>query len=336
MKEIAWWSVYEIGQRLCERFDDLPDDPAAGIHPRVFIAGDACHTHSPKAGQGMNVSMQDGFNLGWKLTAVLRGLAAPELLRTYSDERRAVAQELIDFDRELAAMFSAPLKGPTDVDSDGVDPAELQRYFAQHLRFTAGVEARYRPSIICAISTWQHLAAGLPIGKRFHSAPVIRLADARPVQIGHVARADGRWRLYAFAPAEDPGIPSSRLHALCTFLTAASNSPIRRFTPPDADIDGVIDVRAIFQQAHASARPSAMPPLLLPGKGRYGLLDYEKMFCADRRPGQDIFDLRGIDRDQGCIAIVRPDQYVAHILPLDAHDALADFFDGFMLPAARL
>ena len=70
--------------------------------PRVFIAGDACHTHSAKAGQGMNVSMADAWNLGWKLAAVLRGTARPELLHTYSDERQEVAQELIDFDREFA------------------------------------------------------------------------------------------------------------------------------------------------------------------------------------------------------------------------------------------
>ncbi len=50
----------------------------------MFIAGDACHTHSPKAGQGMNVSMQDGFNLGWKLASVLRGQRARNLLHTYS------------------------------------------------------------------------------------------------------------------------------------------------------------------------------------------------------------------------------------------------------------
>jgi len=336
VKEIAWWSVYEIGQRLCDRFDDVPGDAAAGVHPRVFIAGDACHTHSPKAGQGMNVSMQDGFNLGWKLAAVLRGLAAPELLRTYSDERRTVAQELIDFDRELAAMFSAPPKDSTDRDSDDVDPADLQRYLAQHLRFTAGTETRYRSSIICAVPTWQYLATGLPIGKRFHSAPVIRLADARPLQIGHIARADGRWRLYVFTPADDPGAPASRLHALCTFLTASPRSPIRRFTPPDADIDAVIDLRAVFQQDHRKLDLAAMPSLLLPSKGRYGLHDYEKMFCSDHRLGQDIFDLRGIDRDRGCIVIVRPDQYIAHILPLDAHEALARFFDGFMLPAAQL
>ena len=72
MKEVAWWSVYEIGQRLTDKFDDVPEDEIDTRLPRVFIAGDACHTHSPKAGQGMNVSMQDAFNLGWKLAAVLR------------------------------------------------------------------------------------------------------------------------------------------------------------------------------------------------------------------------------------------------------------------------
>ena len=93
----------------------------------------------------------------------------------------------------------------------------------------------------------------------------------------------------------------------------------------------MIDVRAIFQQNHRDLDLAAMPSLLLPRKGRYGLHDYEKMFCSDRKSGQDIFDMRGINRDQGCIVIVRPDQYVAHILPLDANDALAGFFDGFML-----
>src|SRR5690606_7153369 len=83
--EVAWFSIYEVGQRLLDRFDNVPDgDPRT---PRVLLVGDACHTHSAKAGQGMNVGMQDGFNLGWKLAAVLDGRAAPELLHTYSEER---------------------------------------------------------------------------------------------------------------------------------------------------------------------------------------------------------------------------------------------------------
>ena len=143
VKDVGWWSVYEIGQRVCDKFDDVPAAETGTRLPRVFIAGDACHTHSAKAGQGMNVSMADAWNLGWKLGAVLRGTARPELLDTYSAERQVIAQELIDFDREFATMFSAPPK-ESGREGDGVDPAEFQRYFAAQGRFTAGVATTVR------------------------------------------------------------------------------------------------------------------------------------------------------------------------------------------------
>ena len=332
VKEVAWWSVYEIGQRLCDKFDDVPEQEVGQRLPRVFIAGDACHTHSPKAGQGMNVSMQDSFNLGWKLVSVLRGQCAPQLLHSYSVERQSIAKELIDFDREWAKMLSAALKSsPND---DGVDPAEVQRYFVRHGRYTAGTATRYAPSMLTGQATHAHLAKGLTIGARFHSAPVIRLADAKPMELGHVAQADARWRLYAFAGAEDPSAPSSHLQALCSFLAESPLSPVRRYTLAGADIDAFIDLRAVFQQGHRDLALDTMPALLLPPKGRLGLRDYEKMFCADTKSGNDIFDMRGIDRDRGCMVVVRPDQYIAQILPLDAHQQLAAFFDGFMLQSS--
>src|SRR5215469_17158700 len=117
------------------------------------------------------------FNLGWKLAAVLRGQCGPELLRTYSDERQAIAKELIDFDREWARILSAPLKSPNDARGDGVGPAEVQDYFVRHLHYTAGTATRYKPSVISGKPVHQHLAKDLEIGTRFHSAPVIRLAD---------------------------------------------------------------------------------------------------------------------------------------------------------------
>lgn len=333
VKEVAWWSVYDIGQRLCDRFDDLPAESADDGIPRVFIAGDACHTHSPKAGQGMNVSMQDAFNLGWKLASVLKGQSAPHLLRTYSAERQAVAQDLIDFDKGWAKLLSMPLRQAGDEGGDGVDPAEVQRSFVQHGRYTAGTATLYTPSVISGTSDHQSLAEGFLIGTRFHSAPVVRLADAKPMELGHVIMADGRWRLFAFADKDDPTQPASSIHRLCDALETSPQSPLRRFTPPDTDIDAVIDVRAVFQQTHHDLALEQMPRLLRPTKGRLGLTDYEKMFCADTRSGVDIFDSRGIDREKGCVVIVRPDQYVAHILPLEGFDELAEFFAGFMVPA---
>jgi phenol 2-monooxygenase len=328
VKDVGWWTVYEIGQRLCDKFDDVPE--MATRVPRVFIAGDACHTHSAKAGQGMNVSMNDTWNLGWKLGAVLRGTARPELLHTYSEERHEVARQLIDFDREFARMFSAH---PTESvgGGEGVNPEEFRRYFVAHGRFTAGVATQYEPSMITAEATFQHLAKGFPIGMRFHSAPVVRLADARPVHLGHVARADGAWRVYIFADQNDPASRHSRFRELCAFLESDA-SPIKRFTPAGADPDSVIDVRAIFQQEHRDLAIDKMPPVLLPKKGKFGLIDYEKMFCVDPKAG-DIYELRGVNRETGCMVVVRPDQYVSHVLPLDGHEALADFLAGILIEA---
>ncbi|MBM1815345.1 FAD-dependent monooxygenase [Pseudosulfitobacter pseudonitzschiae] len=313
VKDVAWWSVYDIGQRLCDRFEDDSG--------HIFIAGDACHTHSPKAGQGMNVSMGDTFNLGWKLAAVLRGQSDASLLRTYSDERQQVAQDLIDFDRDFARIFSAPPQP-----GNAAQASMLQEAFIKAGRFTAGMGVQYRPSMICSAGTHQALAAGLPVGQRFHSAPVVRLGDARPMELGHVIQADGRWRLFAFAGANDTGAGGGALHRLCTWAQDAVQAW------GDGDTDAVIDLRAVMPQGHRDLDLMQMPSILRPAKGRFGLIDYEKVFCAD--PAHDIFDMRGVNRATGCVVIVRPDQYVADVLPMGDTDALAAFFDGVFVARA--
>ena len=327
VRDVAWFAVYQVGQRVTDRFDDVPANEAGSRLPHVFIAGDACHTHSAKAGQGMNVSLQDGFNLGWKIASVLEGRARPELLHTYTVERHAIAKRLIDFDKEWSKIIASPPKDPERPELGGVDPAELQAYFVKSGRYTAGVATHYPPAtMLTAQPTHQTLAKGFTIGMRFHSAPVVRLADAKPMQLGHAARADGAWRLYAFADAN-----AEKLRALMTFLEKSEQSPVRRHTPAAANVDSVIDVRAVFQQGHRDLRVEDLPPLLLPRKGRFGLIDYEKVYTPDLKNGPDIFVLRGIDRANGALVVVRPDQYVANVLPLDGHEALASYFAAFML-----
>ena len=328
VKEVPWWSVYEIGQRLTARFDDVAPEQRTSRLPRVFIAGDACHTHSPKAGQGMNVSMQDAFNLGWKLAAVLQKRSPASLLHTYSDERLSVAQELINFDREWASMLSSGASN---------DPAAVQKYFVQHGRYTAGTATQYKPAStiwsLTAVATHQGRATGLQIGMRFHSAPVVRISDGRHLQLGETLLADGRWRLLAFAGVDDTAQPGSLIATLCQFLSDSPESPVKRFTPAGADVDSVFDVRAVFQQSHQLLDVTAMPGLLFPPKGRLGLRDYEKVFCALDVENQNIYAQRGISRAQGCLVIIRPDQYIAHVLPLSDTIGLAAFFDSFMLDA---
>jgi phenol 2-monooxygenase len=182
--------------------------------------------------------------------------------------------------------------------------------------------------MITARAPHQHLAEGFPVGMRFHSPPVIRLADAKPVHLGHVARADGAWRLYVFADPASPADRGSRARALCDVLGPA----LARWTPEGADPDVVVDVRGVFQQGHRELSVADLPALLLPRKGRFGLVDPEKAFCPDPARG-DVFAARGIDREQGCMVLVRPDQHVAHVLPLDGQDELTAFLSGVLLDA---
>ncbi|MET3176326.1 UNVERIFIED_ORG: phenol 2-monooxygenase [Arthrobacter sp. UYCu721] len=314
VRSVAWHSVYEVGHRLTDRFDDVLPDQRGTRTPRVFITGDACHTHSAKAGQGMNVSMQDGFNLAWKLGHVLEGRSPECLLSTYSAERQVVAKNLIDFDKEWSTLMA---KRPEEFE----DPSELEDFYVSTAEFPAGFMTQYAPSVLVADADHQELATGFPVGKRFKSAPVVRVGDTNPVQLGHHATADGRWRIYVFADAALPGAASPTEH-FAGWLANSPESPLAA-TPSGADPDAWFDVKVIYQQDHPSIDFGAVPGVFKPQVGPFKLTDYEKVYATD--PASDIFDLRGLDRG-GVVVLVRPDQYVANVLPLTATAELGEFF----------
>ncbi|GAB6898749.1 FAD-dependent monooxygenase [Kineosporia succinea] len=299
VKNVPWWSVYEVGHRLTDAFHDDDRDP------RVFITGDACHTHSAKAGQGMNVSIQDGWNIAWKLGHVLDGRARPELLRTYSAERQVVAQNLITFDKEWSTLMATPAEQMPD-------PDYLEDFYVKTFEFPAGFMTRYEPSPLIAEDTHQELATGYPIGKRFRSELVHRVSDTTPVHLGHHARADGRWRVYVFADASAP-----------------DSGPVTDLAGRLEDLNPAwFDLKVIYQQRFGEVDLRRVPGVFLPRGGPFGLTDWERVYATGEE--HDIFDDRGISRD-GAIVVVRPDQYVAHVLPLNDFDALSAFFAGIFV-----
>ncbi|OFI36976.1 phenol 2-monooxygenase [Arthrobacter sp. SW1] len=314
VRNVAWHSVYEVGHRLTDRFDDVLPEQLGTRTPRVFITGDACHTHSAKAGQGMNVSMQDGFNIGWKLGHVLEGRSPESLLSTYSAERQVVAKNLIDFDKEWSSMMA---KKPEEFE----DPSELEEFYVRTAEFPAGFMTQYTPSLIVGEATHQDLATGFTIGKRFKSAPVARVCDTNPMHLGHHAKADGRWRIYVFADAAEAGAPGP-VADFAEWIATAPDSPLAA-TPSDADPDAWFDLKVIYQQPHTGVDIGKVPAVFKPSVGPFKLTDYEKVYATD--PEADIFELRGLDRG-GVVVVVRPDQYVANVLPLTATTELAAFF----------
>ena len=116
---------------------------------------------------------------------------------------------------------------------------------------------------------------------------------------------------------------------LIEFIYESSKSPVIKYTPKNFDIVSIIDVVTVFQHKN-EVSIEQMDDFFTPKKGKYKLRDYEKVFTSI--PEKDIFKSRIINRREGCILIVRPDQHIANILSLDCQHSLASFFEKIMLP----
>lgn len=196
-----WWSAYVIGQRVASEFTQ---------DRRVFLAGDACHTHSPKAGQGMNVSLQDGFNIGWKLGHILTNRAPESLLKTYVLEREQTARELIAFDQQWSKLFSTTYRK-----ENGINPEQLQEEFTKAGRYTAGLATKYGRSVLTREDkNSTELCSGLQVGTRLPSAPVVRLCDGKRIQVAQAVPSDGRWHLIVFSSGKSEK-SMEQLHQVC-------------------------------------------------------------------------------------------------------------------------
>lgn len=211
---VEWFGNYRVAQRVAAGFSDATrgdgddDDDNGGARacrpPRVFIAGDAAHTHSPKAAQGMNTSMHDSWNLGWKLNLAARGLARRGvLLGTYESERRKVARDLIDFDYEHANSIA------------GGDAQALAENFRTNVGFISGVGAEYgeNPLNVASGSPGRSLPDGHMMpppacsgagtarpGRNLPPAKVTRYIDDNPVDIQLDIPVLGQFRILVVAP----------------------------------------------------------------------------------------------------------------------------------------
>jgi phenol 2-monooxygenase len=174
----------------------------------------------------MNVSLQDGYNIGWKLAAVLKGQAGPNLLKTYNLEREKVAADLINFDRKFARAFSS--KAGTD--SNGVSE-NFSELFVKAGKYTAGLTAKYADSPITR-SEWscQRLATNLAVGMRFPSAQVVRLCDSKAMHLATALAADGRWRIVIFAGDIQHEYASTRLKKVYMSLLLIGEATTHKLT----------------------------------------------------------------------------------------------------------
>jgi hypothetical protein len=335
-RNVEWFGRYKIGQRVASKFVDE--------ERRVFIAGDASHTHSPKAAQGMNVSMHDSWNLAWKLNFAVRGLSKPSLMETYEQERKKIAHDLIDFDYEHANAFQ------------GGDGPALAANFTKNIAFISGYGVSYTPNVL-NVHTKELTRGHLTPGFLLPPAKVTRFIDSNPVDIQTDIPALGQFRIYFFCHSIRKAMPfletvchqHSSMSSYVGRITAAGNAsytmqpplaaPHDQFVIPEryTPVSGIFTYALVTDQDRAKVEIRDLPPVLRESAFSFYLDDVPH---KDTR-GQTVMDkwLDGLDEEEVVVLNVRPDGYVGSLRRfasgtkengVTAVRWMDDYYEGFM------
>jgi hypothetical protein len=340
---VEWYSVYPIGQGIAEKYT---------LDERVFMGGDACHTHSPKAGQGMNTAFHDALNMAWKLHAVESGFANRSILSTYESERKDIAETLLNFDAKYAALFSKrrPNAGEVGEASHAkvggdAEEDEFVKTFKSSCEFTSGYGVAYQPNIF----TWSpsHPAKSalfnipgvhLTPGRAFTPTTVTRLADSNFVELEQEVPANGSFRIFVFAGNQAKSKKAiadfaANLEKERSFLSAYRRSDIANvsFFERHNPHSKLFTLSVIYAGSKNTVDVESIPQILR---------DYHHHLYAD-----DIPDVRvpqatfaaheklGFNPEQGGVVVTRPDSHVACTVQLvegsGTVDALNEFFGTF-------
>ena len=300
--DVEWWTAYRVGQRVASPFT-LPDSQQ---HPRVFLIGDACHTHSPKLGQGMNVSMMDAFDLSWKLIHTIFGLTTngTALLETYASERRDHALNLIDMDKRWYNSRYASL----NAGSKRPDQMQLR---GETMQFVSGVGIEYEAGSILvddrvtpddAESLARYSAGAVREGRRLEDAVVRRFADSNLLHLHDEMESDGRYSVVVWSSKdliEEGGASQTVLRKLCEELLPKLPA-------------GAVKVFIMHSMEHLSFEWTTLPSCVK------AVSEMRLYKAAD-----ETYDRFGVDMHLGGMCVVRPDMYVGTITNLsDGPDGL--------------
>lgn len=304
--DFDWWAAYQIGQRLAPQFS-LAD--AHGVL-RVHIAGDACHTHSPKAGQGMNVSMMDGFNLSWKLAHVLTGLAPnpSALLATYEFERLEIARQLIEFDTKFSSMFS----GRIGDGESGLTHDEFVAVFRAGGGFTSGCGIQYGSGLLVVEDSAAAAAAvitpgatadsgHLVPGRRVLNVQTVRFADASPRDIHDDMASTGQYRIVVLLPTRFKTAPK----------TGAAVMRYYAETLPGQFAAGAVETVVLFPGGRGALEWTDFPGCVREVSEWLVLGDHSHA----------AYRTWGVDEACGALVVVRPDGYVGVVAALEEASA---------------
>lgn len=164
------------------------------------------------------------------------------------------------------------------------------------------------------------------------SVKVLNQSDARPWHLQELLRSNGTWRVLLFAGDVGTAKQKSKMLKLAESL-AAPQSFLRRYTPPGGRYDSVFEVLTIHAGERTDFSILDFPEVLRPYDELDGW-DYNKIFvdAESYHEGHgQIYETFGIDPQEGCVVVLRPDQYVSYVGAMDDYASIDSFFSAFMI-----
>ncbi|KUJ22527.1 FAD/NAD(P)-binding domain-containing protein [Mollisia scopiformis] len=299
-KQVDWYTVYAVGQRVARHFF---------TKDCVFLAGDACHTHSSGAAQGMNTGLHDACNLGWKLSLVLRGLAPASLLATYEGERSPNVQKLINYDKDISRLMTMQLPLGWSGDANA-DPNEVLGVVMEEAStFTSGLSIAFDLNGANIQGSFVPSTDPAPVspGQR---GPDVQLYKPGTNEVTRMHReTPNNARFFVVVFTGEPEYTSSALNELAQAVEASkilsdAKLPISWLTIP------------------AKSGPSAFELL--------GIMPFGKVFYDSKKTAHARY---GVDLQKGGIFVLRPDGWVgtATALKVDAVVELEMYFRKLLI-----
>jgi phenol 2-monooxygenase len=290
-------------------------------------------------GQGMNVSMQDSYNLGWKLGAVISGTARYDILSTYNLERRPIVLRLIKLDKHMSEFYS---QGQSSVSE------EYRSFRDGFSMFLSGVSVTYEPNtLIMHLNTDQQscqsegtssdaplqstdgIAKSIALGQRLPSHKVVCQCESTVVHLANALPSTGKWRILVFAG----DIRSKEQRDIVYRLGDTLQSLQRNYSRDGSHGTSIIEVLLIHSGSRVCVAPLSLHEVYHPWDGALGW-DLWKIFsddAGDFEPCSSAYEKFGVDKENGCLAILRPDQHVSFVGFLDQHQPVESFLARFMI-----
>ncbi|OJD12178.1 hypothetical protein AJ78_07190 [Emergomyces pasteurianus Ep9510] len=308
-QNIEWWAAYQVGRRVADR---LVEKDSAG-NSCVFLVGDACHTHSPAMGQGMNVALMDSYDLAWKLMYSINGLTPePEkLLDTYSHDRLKNAKKLVESDR-VWYEGRYMIEPDDDIEAQNFVELDLLAFMVGAIEYDEGflVDGKTGSSD-GPINSSNFLTGVLREGRRFGDRMITRFADGDIRHSQDEFPSDGRFRVLIFTSDDllkNPGgVSAASLNQICQEVVPAfipKTVELVVFTPFGSFAFEWPDIPSVIKEELEM---------------RLHYLDPEG------------YAAYGVDMKLGAIVVIRPDGCVGTIAKLDDTQKISSYLKRCLL-----